>query len=320
LCLQKPSQRPVKTDFGWELGEVCNKTTIEVVPYDASWPEMFKEEERVIREALKGDELFAEPSESACNAVYHIGSTSVPQLSAKPIIDIIAVAKHRANAIASLERIGYVHQGEWNIPLKCGFTKRDGTSVNLHVFFEEDHPEIELNIKFRDYLRAHQEARAEYAALKMKILQEGNAEQRVGRLGFPLYTLKKRDFICDVLKKTGFNRLRVLKCIADAEWEVVKDFRRKHFERLGTADPYDDLDTSEFEHFLLYRGVEIIGYAHIMLGPSTSASLDASSVVPVGEQEARVCIFKNTQPECDDYFRGVIVKWANEHKYENLWT
>jgi GrpB-like predicted nucleotidyltransferase (UPF0157 family) len=95
----------------------------------------------------------------------HVGSTSVSGLAAKPKIDIVAVAKDRKRAIIDSEKVGYAHRGEWNIPLKCGFTKRGATSVNLHLFFDEDHPGVELNLKFRDYLRAHSDVCAQYAAI-----------------------------------------------------------------------------------------------------------------------------------------------------------
>lgn len=61
------------------------KSKIEVVPYDIRWPEMFEEEKSVILKSLNEN----------CQAIYHIGSTSVPGLSAKPIVDIIVIAKDR---------------------------------------------------------------------------------------------------------------------------------------------------------------------------------------------------------------------------------
>jgi GrpB-like predicted nucleotidyltransferase (UPF0157 family) len=77
--------------------------------------------------------------------------------------------------------------------LKYGFTKRDNICVNLHVFFEEDHPEIELNLLFRDYLRAHLDARNEYATLKIKILQDESSQEKTGIL--PAYIIIKRSLI-----------------------------------------------------------------------------------------------------------------------------
>src|SRR5947209_2546617 len=127
---------------------------IEVVPYNPEWPEIFKTEAQQIQGALG----------EICTQIYHVGSTAVPGLSAKPKIDIIAVIKPGSDPIAKLESIDYQYRGEFNIPVHYGFSKRVGTSVNLHVF-EENNPEIQLNILFRDYLRANDEARKKYQQL-----------------------------------------------------------------------------------------------------------------------------------------------------------
>jgi GrpB-like predicted nucleotidyltransferase (UPF0157 family)/GNAT superfamily N-acetyltransferase len=219
---------------------------------------MFNAEKAVIVAAL-GDN---------CLEIYHIGSTSVPGLAAKPKIDMIAVAKDRQGAIASLETVGYAHKGEWNIPLKCGFTKRDQpVEANLHVFFDKNHPEIELNLRFRDYLRINPDVRDAYAATKREILKDETSQQKVGKTQLPVYSLRKSGFIKGVINAFGFDRLRVLKCFTDDEWDAAKALRqRTFFDKRGIQDPYYwTFDHPEHEHFILYRGVKIVGYAHIQL-------------------------------------------------------
>jgi hypothetical protein len=202
-----------------------------------------------------------------------------------------------------LEKSGYTHKGEWNVPLKCGFTKRGDVDVNLHVFFDENHPEIELNLLFRDYLREHPDARDEYAATKVRILQDDAAQERVGTLAFPVYTLKKREFIYGILNKVGFDRLRVLKCTADEEWAAAKDFRKKHFFfKLGTADPQSStLNSPGHEHWLLYKGTEIIGYSHVQLLPKSRVRVH---VVMLSDEYRRL-----NNDSFSSYFFKVIVKW-----------
>jgi GrpB-like predicted nucleotidyltransferase (UPF0157 family) len=117
------------------------KKIIEVVPYDPKWPHIYEKEAALIRQALGGN----------CLAIHHIGSTSVPGLSAKPKIDVIAVVQDPLLARDQLEKIGIQYRGEYNIPLHYGFSKRGDIDLNLHVY-EEAHPEIELNLCFRDYL------------------------------------------------------------------------------------------------------------------------------------------------------------------------
>ncbi|MDR0679825.1 MAG: GrpB family protein, partial [Puniceicoccales bacterium] len=133
---------------------------------------------------------------------------------------------------------------------------------------------IELNLRFRDYLRTNPDVRDEYAALKLSILGDETAHQRVGKLSFPVYTLRKSAFISKIIKDTVFNRLRVLKCITEDEWKAVKKFRKNYFHRLGISDPIrENFEDENHEHFLLYRGTEIIGYADIRIFSKSSAML-----------------------------------------------
>ncbi|MDR1334006.1 MAG: GrpB family protein [Holosporaceae bacterium] len=265
---------------------------IEVVPYDENWPKIFEAEKAMIS-AVLGDN---------CIAIHHIGSTAVPGLAAKPKIDIVVVAMDREKAIIDLEKAGYMHKGEWNIPLKCGFTKRGVSNVNLHVFFDEDHPEVELNLKFRNYLRDHPDVRDEYAALKIKILEDEDAHQKSEKSPLPIYTMRKRAFIDNIIKSTGFNRLRVLKCATEDEWDAAKNFRKKYFDRTAVPDPTSgSFDVPNHEHFILYRGVEIIGYADIFI---------------TSEAEAELSVFENPDQEASEYFNNVIKEWMEVHEYK----
>ena len=152
--------------------------------------------------------------------------------------------------------IDYQYKGEWNIPLKYGFARRGTPDVNLHMFFDKNHPEIELNLRFRDYLRTHPEDREAYGNIKHEILNNAASHMKTGKLNMPIYTLKKRAFIDDILKKIGYNRLRVLKCLTDNEWQKSEQF----CEHVITPE---DRENPNLEHFLLYKGIEIIAYAHI---------------------------------------------------------
>ena len=229
---------------------------IEVVPYSPEWPVMFEKEKTTIFDALG----------SNCSAIYHVGSTSVPGIMAKPKIDIIAAVKERKNVISSLKKCGYTYKGEWNIPLKCGFTKRDPFEVNLHLFFEENHPEIELNLLFRDYLRTHEDASNEYSALKVKILEDKESQLIKNSMSIPTYTIRKRAFIDKILRKAGFNRLRVLKCLTENEQAAAENFRKIYFDHLKLSKSSTiDLNNKNHEHFILYRGVDIVGYADLNL-------------------------------------------------------
>jgi len=236
---------------------------IQVVPYNPEWPKLFQFEANAIKEALGRN----------CIAIHHIGSTSVHGLSAKPIIDIITVVVEPTNTIKALEPLGIQYRGEYNIPLHYGFSKRTTIDVNLHVY-PENHPEIELNLLFRDYLRSHPTEQEEYVELKKRLLADQTSFiQNNGQ--FVNYTLRKGDFIRGILKKAGFKRIRMLKCSDETEWDAAKYFRQTYFfDKNNTVDPYTwTFNHPEHAHLILYEGTEIIGYAHIQFWPQARAAM-----------------------------------------------
>ncbi len=237
---------------------------LQVVPYDPDWEKQFSHEESQIKKAL-GD---------VCLAVHHVGSTSVPGLAAKPKIDILVVIKPGSvNIDPPLHAIGYETRGEFNLPLQYSFAKRGKIDVNLHIF-EEGHPEIELNLTFRDYLRTHPETCKEYALLKSALLKEESSFEKNHPM-FTGYTLGKAEFIRNVLRLSGFCRLRFVRPTNINEWEKVKKLRQHYFfDKANILDPYQwTFDHPDHVHFILYLGVEIIGYAHIQLWPGSRAAI-----------------------------------------------
>lgn len=161
-----------------------------VVAYDPRWPALF-EQERARLEAGLG---------ALCLAVEHVGSTAVPGLAAKPVIDI-------ALGIPSLDRTeelvekmvamgyGYVPQFESAMPTRRYFHRPSYAAHTHHVHaWSLDELRTRPELAFRDYLRAHADTAAEYAALK-RHLAERFREDREG------YTLAKGDFIRAVVER-----------------------------------------------------------------------------------------------------------------------
>lgn len=103
--------------------------------------------------------------------VEHVGSTSVEGLAAKPVIDIDVVIEDRsklADAIKALSAIGYTHEGDLGIEGREAF-KYSGPGPARHLYVcAKDSSELARHTAFRDYLRRHPEAAAEYAAVKEK--------------------------------------------------------------------------------------------------------------------------------------------------------
>jgi GrpB-like predicted nucleotidyltransferase (UPF0157 family) len=234
-----------------------------VTPYTPQWPILFETESEAIQKAV-GDN---------CLAIHHVGSTAVPGLDSKPKIDIVVVVTEPISAIKQLETIGYLYKGEFNIPMHYGFSKRGNIDVNLHVY-EKDHPEIELNLLFRDYLRTHPDVRDEYARLKNNLLRDKGSFEKRDSI-FTGYNLGKDIFIRKILKAANFNRTRITICTHYAEWDAAKKLRQKYFfDPLGITDPYTwTFDHEDHRHLIFYQGVEPIGYAHIQLWPNHRAAL-----------------------------------------------
>jgi GrpB-like predicted nucleotidyltransferase (UPF0157 family) len=104
--------------------------------------------------------------------VHHIGSTAVPGLAAKPIIDIVLEVSDLAALDAhnsQMEEIGYKPRGEFGIPGRRYFQKGgDNRTHHLHAFLRGD-PNVVRHIAFRDYLRRHPEVAREYGDLKRRV-------------------------------------------------------------------------------------------------------------------------------------------------------
>ena len=227
--------------------------SIEVVPYNSNWPQLFEAEADFIKQKL-GDNFLE---------IHHVGSTSVPGLCAKPIIDIILVVRNSAESIDPLELIGFKFKGEMNIPFRSYFSKKTETPVHLHVY-EPGSAEIELNLLFRNFLRSNSKACAEYTNLKNTLTEEQKKYKNAPPM-FSHYTLGKNEFIRKILQEAGFDKLRLMHCTHYAEWEAAKAYRQKYFfDKVSIADPYTwTFDHPEHTHFVLYKGTQIIGYAHL---------------------------------------------------------
>jgi GrpB-like predicted nucleotidyltransferase (UPF0157 family) len=220
------------------------KKSIILHPYNPHWPEMVEIEAQLIRETLGTDVI----------DIHHMGSTSVPGLTAKEDLDIMLIVDDLKAAL-KLQEVGYVFKGEINIPLRYFFSKNtEKSKVNLHVV-EPGHGFIGLNLTFRDYLRTHPQVRDSYGALKQEIVKDPDHASKVGNL-MPKYTMGKDAFIKNVLDSYIVNF-----CFHEAEWETYLRIRR---EQLGPCERDAPIfkDENHF-HFLLYKGTVIVAVAHV---------------------------------------------------------
>ena len=135
-----------------------------VIPYDPSWPIAFDAAAREVSTAF-GNKLLA---------LHHIGSTSIPGLHAKPVIDMLAVVADitAVDRIGpAMEQLGYEVMGEFGIPGRRYFRRDNTQGARTHQIhtFQQGSRHIDRHLAFRDYLRAHPETAAQYADLKQKL-------------------------------------------------------------------------------------------------------------------------------------------------------
>jgi GrpB-like predicted nucleotidyltransferase (UPF0157 family) len=171
-----------------------SEAPVEIVPYDPSWPLRFEEERAVLARALRA---------WLVGPVEHIGSTAIPGLAAKPVIDIMAGVQTldaSRPAIAAATALGYCY-APYRPDEEHWFCKPSPAYRTHHLhLIARGTPQWIRRIAFRDYLRTHPGVAAEYEALKRGLA----AEHRVDR---EAYTDAKRPFIdriTDVALEMGY--------------------------------------------------------------------------------------------------------------------
>ncbi len=179
---------------------------VEVMPYDSNWLKIFEAEAKLLQKALGGN----------CVAVHHIGSTSIPGLAAKPIIDILPVVKDLSKIDNSkLVALGYIPRGEMGMPFRRFYNKGEPQRTHhLHIW-ENGNPEIQKHLLFKKYLMTHPEMVARYSDLKFKLANEFRTDRES-------YTASKDLLIKEILEKSGFNVLTLSKLIFQTSGKLTR--------------------------------------------------------------------------------------------------
>jgi GrpB-like predicted nucleotidyltransferase (UPF0157 family) len=175
-------------------------TDVVVVPWDERWPELYVAARDELADAL-GD---------AVEAIEHIGSTAVPGLAGKPIVDIMVGVRSLVDdrpLVEAVVALGYEYVPETSppMPFRRFFRRRDpGLAADYgragyHVHMvEHTHEFWRSHLAFRDHLRAHPDDAAAYARLKLELAARFRGERE-------RYTDAKGDFIAAVLAKAGIS-------------------------------------------------------------------------------------------------------------------
>jgi adenylate kinase len=163
---------------------------VKVVPYNPDWPKAFITEAAAIK-AVLGDLVVG---------IYHMGSTSIPGATAKPIIDIMPVVTD-INFVDDLNGclagIGYVAMCEYGIPDRRFFTKNSSAERTHHLhIYQTGHPEIARHLSFRDYMRSHPAELIAYGGLKTELARQHPDD-------IEAYTNDKSTFIKEIDRKAA---------------------------------------------------------------------------------------------------------------------
>ncbi len=168
---------------------------VDVVPYDPAWPQLFAEEKRHLRECLPQELI---------GRIDHFGSTAVPHLAAKPIVDVlvevVSLDAVRKEIAPILERQGYeffwrpTARGNTDVGYTW-FIKRDANGRRTHhIHMLEKGWEYDRRLLFRDHLIRHPSVASAYAAFKRRLAAE-HAHNRSA------YASEKSDYIDRIIEE-----------------------------------------------------------------------------------------------------------------------
>jgi GrpB-like predicted nucleotidyltransferase (UPF0157 family) len=140
---------------------------VEVVPHDPRWRDAFEAEAKHIAAAL-GENVVA---------IHHIGSTAIPDIHAKPIVDLLVEVRDIAGVdgrSAAMESLGYEVMGEYGIPGRRYFRKDspEGTRTHHVHTFQAGSEQAVRHLAFRDYMIAHPADARRYSELKRQLAEE----------------------------------------------------------------------------------------------------------------------------------------------------
>jgi len=164
-----------------------------IVPYDKNWPILYKGEAENIKKVFGKDLVH----------ISHIGSTSIPGLASKPIIDIAVLISSYEKAdkyIELLSKLGYEYDKPKSSPERHFLRKYGDGNYHLSIAFQDRGSFWERQTKFRDYLIVHEDVRKEYELLKAQLL----AEDPTGK---GAYFKGKGEFVNKILSLAGFTKI-----------------------------------------------------------------------------------------------------------------
>lgn len=164
---------------------------VQVVAYDPEWPGNFERVRSYVWPAVRDLAL----------AMEHVGSTAVPGLKAKPVIDACIVVASREEVPACIERLaslGYIHRGDLGVPDREAFRHPDPLPKHHLYLSPRNSLSLRNHLGLRDYLRSHPEAARQYGELKASLARRSPAD-------IDSYIAGKTEFILRILGEIGLS-------------------------------------------------------------------------------------------------------------------
>lgn len=172
-------------DASWKLSRLKKPLSVSISTYNAKWPELFLQEAGQIQNAL-GDHL---------KEICHIGSTSIPGMLAKPVIDLLLVCENLDDIKSIAEKLNdldYPATRKHVVPHRGYFMRKQLQNYDYHLHIRErGDPQIRRHINFRDYLCEHEQDAKAYASLKCELARKHNTDRSA-------YVLGKDKFVQDI--------------------------------------------------------------------------------------------------------------------------
>ncbi len=191
---------------------------VELTEYNPEWPQVFANAANEIKSILKEN----------CVQIHHIGSTAIPNIYAKPIVDILPVVKDMRLVDLlnhEFEKLGYVCMGEYGISGRRFYWKSKAKRTHHIHLFEQGSPEIKRHLLFRDFMIAHKDYAQAYSLVKQSLAEVFSED-------IENYVNGKSSFVQMIDYKTGSAKAKQL----DAEDNIIIESYNSNWPKLAEAE------------------------------------------------------------------------------------
>lgn len=289
-----------------------NAKRIEICEHSADWANVFIKEKDILHSALAKEQIESQ--------IFHVGSTSIKDLVAKPRIDMIIAVENYDAVIRGeqiLLKLGYETKGEINIPFRIFLMKDAGVGFNLHLL-EKNNNQIGLNLSFRDYLIKNDAQRKTYGELKKELAKKDAVKTEQSSTALHSYTLGKNGFITEVIKNCGFSLPRFQFCSHYLEKEAVLKLREKYFPNSKLSE----FNNEEYVCFILYYKESVVGYCHVRKADDRKNSEILEFAVndePLACGLSELNGLGGLNERLADYFLKLCQRWFACNSYEKMY-